>query len=219
MAWIESQPSRPFHLSPPVHRSRQRRVSIGTNLAETAGHGRGDYFAFQFRDMTGTEDSIASTDTAASKDRPRESVARHGAACSNSRLKPTPNRIAAPIRLSGATPVLTHCMPPARNTTGRPCTAPTCAKACSQCRLSRVEGIESVAHRAALSRCGRGRRFVILWRKRWLCCRAINPLRRRTTAQDLAERHDVRGIGLVRFLFHRFLPRGLNHGVYAIRTC
>ena len=32
-------------------------------------------FAFQFRDMLGTNPSTASTDTAASKDRPRERIA------------------------------------------------------------------------------------------------------------------------------------------------
>ena len=40
---------------------------------------------------------------------------RHGAACNNSRPKPTPNRIAAPIRSCGATPVLTCCTIPAPN--------------------------------------------------------------------------------------------------------
>jgi hypothetical protein len=50
-------------------------VDGGTNHAESADPGRADDFAFQFRDVLGTKHSIASTDTAASKDRSGESVA------------------------------------------------------------------------------------------------------------------------------------------------
>ena len=45
-------------------------VDGGTNHAESVDPGRADDFAFQFRDMLGTKPSIASTDTAASKDPP-----------------------------------------------------------------------------------------------------------------------------------------------------
>jgi hypothetical protein len=59
---------------------------------------------------------------------PRKRRTHRVAACSNTRLKPTPSRIAAPIRSSGATRVHTCCMMPAPNTTGRPHMVPTCAK-------------------------------------------------------------------------------------------
>ena len=44
-------------------------------MRKRADPGRAYDFAYQFRDMLGTKHSIASTDTAASKDRPHESVA------------------------------------------------------------------------------------------------------------------------------------------------
>ena len=55
--------------------SLRLKLMEGPIMRKRADPGRADDFDRQLRDVLGTKHSIASTDTAASKDRPRESVA------------------------------------------------------------------------------------------------------------------------------------------------